>query len=364
MVKMVAVHVVYDAISAGRVTFDTMLPIRPETSVFSRDRTWSNVPLEEDSTYSVRELLEVVIVRSACAATVALGEGIFGSERAFVERMNAKARSLNIRASFHDSWGGSPENRVSPLALAWLVRALLMDYPEVLEISSMPEVTFKEVDLLNSNHLLTRYPDADGLKTGFTNPAGHCLIGTAQRDGRRLITVTMGNTVATRYPDTEALLDFGFANAERIIRGLRPVNIANPSNANLILDGESMPLTAFLINGSHYFKLRDIAYLLNETAKQFEVLWDAASRTASLLTGLPYTAVGGELSVASGARPFTLTSTRILFDGEERSFEVYMIDGNNYFRLRDLGTFLGFAVDWIGETRTVIINTAPITEAA
>jgi hypothetical protein len=226
----------------------------------------------------------------------------------------------------------------------------------------MPNVTFDGDALLNSNHLLTRYSGADGLKTGFTNPAGHCLIGTAQRGDRRLITVTMGNTLETRYPDTEALLDFGFANAERILRELRPVNLANPSNASLVLDGESMPLTAFLINGSHYFKLRDIAYLFSGTAKQFEVTWDGQSRTAGLISGIPYTAVGGELSVITAARPFTPTSTRILFDGEERSFEVFMIDNNNFFRLRDLGDFLDFEVDWIGETRTVIINTETIRE--
>jgi len=253
MVKMVAVYVVYDAIQDGWVTMDSRLVISAGVSEFSRNTTYSNVPLEEGQLYSVRELLEAVIVRSASAATVALGEGIFGSERAFVQRMNAKAASMNIWSDFRDSWGGSRDSRVSPLALAWIMRALIMDYPEVLEITSLSSITFRDFrngePLPASNHLLSTYPGADGLKTGFTIPAGHCLIGTAERDGRRLITVTMGNTVTTRYPDTITLLDFGFANADKIIAEhqanvtvtppppppLPPANVpVMPSNKNLM----------------------------------------------------------------------------------------------------------------------------------
>jgi D-alanyl-D-alanine carboxypeptidase (penicillin-binding protein 5/6) len=359
MVKMVAVHVIYDAIRDGRVTFDTRISIRPETSLFSRDMTWSNVPLDEDETYSVRELLEVVIVRSACAATVALGEGIFGSERAFVQQMNAKARELNIRATFADSWGGSPDNRISPLAMAWMASALIRDYPEVLEITSMPTVSFRgSTPLLNSNHLLTRYPGADGMKTGFTSAAGRCLIGTAVRNGRRLITVTMGNSMETRYPDTETLLDFGFANAERIIAE-RLGGTVSPSAANLEVNGVSRPLSAYNIGGYHYFKLRDVAYLLNGTQRQFEVIWNETNRTIHIENGQPYTPVGGELDIAAGtARRYSPTSSRIFIDGEEIGFDAFFIDGNNYFRLRDIAPIIDFSVEWIDETRTVIIDTS------
>jgi len=382
MIKIIAVYVVYDAIKDGKATLDTRIPISAGVSEFSRDKTWSNVPLAQGETHSVRELIEVVIVRSACAATVALGEGIFGSERAMVERMNAKARDMNIRASFHDSWGGSQNNRISPLALAWLVRALLQDHPEVLKISAMREVTFDGAALSTSNFLLARYPGADGLKTGFTNPAGYCLIGTAERNGRRLITVTMGNSLETRYDDTVTLLDYGFENADRIIGSiagdndnetdndrdttipaLPPLPPASggkvlPSTANLIVNGEQRPLSAYNIGGSHYFKLRDIAYLLSGTDVQFEVLWDEDRKTIGIVSGEPYTPVGGELEIAAGtARQYAQTASDIFVDGEQQGFGAYHIEGNNFFRLRDIAGLMGFDVDWNETTLTVIINT-------
>ena len=363
MIKMVGVYVIYDAIRDGLVTFDTGVLISAGVSEFSRDRTYSNVPLKEGSYVSVRQLLEVIMVRSASAAVVALGEGVFGSERAFVEKMNAKARDMNIRADIRDSWGGSPDNRISPLALAWIVRALLLEYPEVLEITSMDEVTFDGATLPTSNFLLSRYPGADGLKTGFTNPAGYCLIGTAVRDGRRLITVTMGNSLETRYPDTETLLDFGFANADRIIAGqpgvtILPSGTVLPSTANLTVNGELMPLSAYNIKGSHYFKLRDIACLLSDTGSQFEVLWDEVRQQISIISGETYTPVGGELEIAADTvRSYSQTASDIFVDGEQRGFDAYHIEGNNYFRLRDIAELMGFRVDWIEATLTVIITT-------
>ena len=359
MIKVIAIYIVFDAIKDGSTTYDTPIRISHAVSEFSRDRTWSNVPLNEGETYTVRQLLEVVMVRSACAATVALGEGILGSERALTEKMNAKARSMNIRATFLDCWGGSPDNRISPLALAWMVRALIQDYPEILNFSSLGEVTFDGTALATSNFLLARYPGADGLKTGFTNPAGHCLIGTAKRDGRRLITVVMGaEQPGLRYDDTETLLDFGFANAGRIIAAQLSGNVS-PSTANLFVNGEQRPLTAYNIRGSHYFKLRDIAYLLSGTSSRFEVQWDETRQTIGIISNEPYTPVGGELEIAANsARRYSQTASDIFVDGTQKGFDAYHIDGNNYFRLREIADLMGFDVDWVEATLTVIINTS------
>jgi len=396
MIKIIAAHVVYDAIRDGKVTMDSRIPIRQATAALSRNRSYSNVVLNENSTYSVRSLLEVVIVRSACAATVALGEGIFGSEKAFVDLMNAKARDYNIRATFVDCWGLSPNNRISPLAMAWMTRRLLLEYPEILEIASMKEVTWEGGDPLpNTNHLLARYEGATGLKTGYTDPAGHCFIGTASRGGRMLISVTMGSSLEGRFPDTEILLDYGFANADAILGVVTqepepdsepdpepdpdpdtepdtepdparpPSGMANPSAANLILNGESMPLSAYMINGSHYFKLRDIAFLLDGTGSRFEVLWNADDRTIDLIGGEAYTPEGNELVLpVTGARPYRPTQSIIYFNGVPHEFEAYIIDGYNYFRLRELDSLIGFSVRWIGATRTVIITTRTTQNAA
>ena len=391
MLKMMAVYVVYDAIKAGKVTMDTAIRVSSATAAFSRDMTYSNVPLTAGESYTVRKLLEVVIVRSACAATVALGEGIFGSESATVERMNNKRNSLNIRGYFVDSWGGSPENKVSPLALAWLMEALIKEHPGVLEISSMKEVRWGSGTLANTNALLTRYEGANGLKTGYTDPAGNCIIATAKRGERMLIAVVMGSpSGSSRFSDAEVLLDYGFANADRILGtqvaepepepSPEPVpepepapdpnpspdpnpagSGASPSKANLILNGEETPIAAYMINGLHYFKLRDIAFLLSKTVCRFAVAWNAEEKTIYLFSASEYTPEGNEMNLdAEGRRPYKPTPSELYLDGVLYEFESYIIDGYNYFKLRDMARLFGFGVDWIGATRTVIITTPEV----
>jgi D-alanyl-D-alanine carboxypeptidase len=399
MIKMVAAHVVYDAIKAGDVRMGSTTRISAEASAFSFDRQYSNIRMAAGASVTIRQLLEFIIVRSACAATVALGEAVFGSEGAMVRRMNEKAAQLGVDAVFHDSWGGSPDNSITPLGMAQMTRALIEDHPEVLDIATMRSVTYQGTVYNNTNQMLGEYRGLDGLKTGFTTPAGYCFIGTAQRDGRRVIVVTMGSTLPLRFSDTRILLDYGFAVADRKIaeyeqqqqeqeneqeyeneqeneqenedgqenesengqengQGL-DAPIAHPSSANLILDGLAMPLPAYLIEGAHYFRLRDVAYLLSGTAKQFGIVsWDPETSTAILLSGLHYDVGEGGLIELDGPRPYAPTSSIIFFDGVECDFEIYLIDGFNYFKLRDLAILMDFFVYWIDATRTVIIETS------
>ena len=436
MVKMIAVYVVFDAIRDGQATMDTEIRISQHVHELSVHPGWSNVRLEVGATHTVRELLEIVIVRSANGATAALGEGIFGSDSALVRAMNAKASQLNIRAHFADSFGISAQNRISPLALAWFMQSMLVEHPEILEFTSMRNVSWQGGDaLINTNHLLTRFDGADGLKTGFTSAAMFCVIGTAERGGRRMITVIMGNqTGGGRFDDAETLLSWGFANAMRINTAIgeprRPITrlganaslpqqpqqdtqqetpqdtqlvepqpdididinfsdydisgvqtnqtpqvqipqiqtpqatgLAVPSQASLILNGVTKPISAYLIGGSHYFKLRDIAYLLNGTDRQFEVEWNSSANAIHLLSGIQYTPLGGEMVLSQpGNRPFRTTPSMLFFDGHQHSFNAFLIDGNNFFMLRDLASLIGFTVDWIDATRTVTINTTTPSE--
>ena len=351
MIKIVAVFVAYDAISARRINIDTVASITPATREFSFDRRYSNIPLPEDMDVTIRQLLEFSLVRSACAATVALGEALFGSEEALITRMNEKAAQLGVSAKFFDCWGGSPDNRISPRGMAEMSRALIRDYPEVLRIAAMKSVTFNDITYANSNLLLGQYAGADGLKTGFTSPAGFCFIGTAVRGGRRIVAVSMGSSsMQTRDSDTTALLDYGFAYlSERVL----------PSGANLVLDGKTMPLSAYNIDGYHYFKLRDIAMLLSATNKQFEVDWYEREQMIGLTSGHGYTPVGGELEIASDVfRRFVPTASKVFFNSEFRELNAYNIEGYNFFRLREIAVLLDFSVVWIEESRTVIINTS------
>jgi len=244
-----------------------------------------------------------------------------------------------------------------------IARGLIADYPQVLSITSKSTVTFKGTSYGTTNLLLGSYTGLDGLKTGYTDPAGYCFIGTAKRNGRRIIAVTMGSTLESRYPDTRVLLDYGFEVAQSVIDDYFGVKKANTSDANLVINGVSRPLTAYLIDDYHYFKLRDVAFLLDGTEKQFGVAaWDPENSTAILFTGIPYEANGTELAALGDSRPYEPSNTTIFFNEIKCEFDIYLIDDSNYFRMKDLSEIMGFSAIWIDETRTVIIDTTDTTD--
>lgn len=131
---------------------------------------------------------------------------------------------------------------------------------------------------------------------------------------------------------------------------------AKPSATKLTVDGESVPCTAYLINGNNYFKLRDLAALLDGTDAQFEVSFNNAAETVSLTTGKAYTPVGGEGSELKPAAA-AVSDWKLTVDGKGVAAHAYMIDDNNYFKLRDLGKVLGFEVGYVYATNTAVIAT-------
>ena len=116
-------------------------------------------------------------------------------------------------------------------------------------------------------------------------------------------------------------------------------------------------LNSYTINNNNYVKLRDIAYILNGTAKQFEVSFDGAKNSILLISGRPYTAVGGEaLSGGMGNTTATPAALKIYLDGKEINLTAYTIGGNTYFKLRDIGKAFDFNVTWNSSKNTVAIN--------
>ncbi|MCL2819888.1 MAG: D-alanyl-D-alanine carboxypeptidase [Oscillospiraceae bacterium] len=268
MTKMAAAYVVFDAIRDGFAGFDTMLEITEEASRFSYVRAYSNVPMPMGSSYTVRELLDVVIVRSASAATISLGEGLFGSEEALVDKMNEKAEQLGIAALFHDSWGGSPDNRISASGMAELTRSFIKEHPEILEITSQKSVLFDEREYASTNPLLSTYDGVDGFKTGYTRPAGWCFTSTAEINGRRLITVTMGSVQGSRFPDTVVLLDYGFSYYNITIAGHFRNSIINSLDIFHTSGTPLVPISLYKnIYEAQYIDIRDLAVILNETER-------------------------------------------------------------------------------------------------
>jgi len=126
-----------------------------------------------------------------------------------------------------------------------------------------------------------------------------------------------------------------------------PTLTATPVASMVYVNGENISCEAYTIDGSTFFKLRDIAYVLNGTEYQFVVGWNAGRNAIELSRGQPYVAVGGELQRSGGtSQAPTRTASSVLVDGSVVSMTAYTIDGNTYFRLRDIGDVIGFSVSW------------------
>ena len=134
---------------------------------------------------------------------------------------------------------------------------------------------------------------------------------------------------------------------------------AAPTAATVLVNGKNVSFDAYEIGGNNYFKLRDLAYVLNGTTKQFGVGWDNASQTISLTSGQPYAAVGGEMSArGSGSQTARASAAKLLVDGKELALTAYEIGGNNYFKLRDIGQAFDFGIGWDGASQTITIDTS------
>jgi len=122
---------------------------------------------------------------------------------------------------------------------------------------------------------------------------------------------------------------------------------AHANRSPVFVNGREFEFEAFRIGGYNYFKLRDLAYALNGTEKQFDVRFDSGTRTVSIMSGQPYRVIGGEMTRNTRATREPLpTNAAIMLDGNELNFVVYNIGGYNYFRLRDIAYALDFSVSW------------------
>lgn len=162
----------------------------------------------------------------------------------------------------------------------------------------------------------------------------------------------------TITPDT-AIKSAATSNAT-ITKAQNSLNAVALSSHKVSIDGLAVSPQAYLINGENYFKLRDIAYIMNDTETQFNVNWDAENNTIRLTSNTPYDIVGGEMTqpVLTEVQSCTTSTSVILLDGKYISLTGYRINGNNYYRIRDLSTALGFGVDFNADTMTVLITSS------
>lgn len=138
---------------------------------------------------------------------------------------------------------------------------------------------------------------------------------------------------------------------------------AYPATMTVMLDGKQVEPVGYNINGNNYYKLRDIALILNGTTAQFGVSWDKSTRSMNLTPGSNYEAVGGELGAIPTKNATAQTSNEtVLINGIKASLTAYNVDGYNYFKLVDLGDALGFDVGYESKTRTVLITTPTVEQ--
>ena len=139
-----------------------------------------------------------------------------------------------------------------------------------------------------------------------------------------------------------------------------------PSTHKVTVDGRAVEPRGYNIEGYNYYKLRDIAFLLNGTAVSFDVTWQSAGDIIDLLSKRAYTAVGGELGALSGGTlRVTPSKSQIRLDGKSVSIQGYNVNGNNYYKIADVAAMIGFTTSYVNETKTVQIQTAktPVANA-
>jgi len=137
--------------------------------------------------------------------------------------------------------------------------------------------------------------------------------------------------------------------------------IAKPTTSTVLVNDKSIVFDAYNINGNNYFKLRDVAYILSGTKKQFNVGWDDINNAISLTSGKSYTVIGGEMmGKGVGDKTTMPIDSKVYLDGKEVTFIAYNIEGNNYFKIRDIGATFDFGVDWDGQNNTIVIDTSKV----
>lgn len=134
---------------------------------------------------------------------------------------------------------------------------------------------------------------------------------------------------------------------------------AKAGNIDLTLNGSAARLGTYNINGNNYVKLRDVAQMLRGTGKEFSVTWNAGAQRIDLASGSSYIPVGGELApLAAGTQTALPSSAAVYLDGAPVSLTAYNVNGNNFFKLRDLGSALGFYVGWDESAKLVVVDTS------
>jgi D-alanyl-D-alanine carboxypeptidase (penicillin-binding protein 5/6) len=209
LTKLMTAYLTFAALRQGTLKADQTLPVseRAWRAEGSRMFIQPNVPV------AVNDLIRGMIVQSGNDACIALAEAIAGSEEAFVQMMNREAQRLGMKNTHFMNATGLPhaQHYTTAYDLSLLARAIIRDFPEFYPLYSIKEYTYNNITQANRNRLLWLDPTVDGMKTGHTESAGFCLIASARRDARRLLSVVLGtSSESMRATESQKLLNYGF----------------------------------------------------------------------------------------------------------------------------------------------------------
>jgi len=225
LTKLMTAYIVFGVLRGKTIT--------PSQMVTVSEAAWraegSRMFVEPRKAVTVDELLHGMIVQSGNDASIALAELVAGTESAFTERMNKEAKRLGLaNTNFTNATGLSqPQHYASASDLARLAAALIRDFPEYYPLYALKEYRYNNITQPNRNRLLWIDPYVDGVKTGHTETAGWCLIASAKRGERRLLSVVLGATSdAARASESQKLLNYGFQayDTVQLYQSERPVS--------------------------------------------------------------------------------------------------------------------------------------------
>ena len=210
LTKMMTLYLVFDALEKGEIQMDQLLTVSKKAAGMPRSR----MGLKENSTISIENAVFAMISRSANDAAVVIAEGLAGSEALFADKMTRIARELGMKNTrFKNASGLHNKDQVTTAQdMAILSMALIQHFPEYYKLFSVRGFRYGKRYYGNHNLVARFYKGGDGLKTGYVDASGYHVVGSAVRDGKRLIGVVMGrNSVRERDRHIFKLLDSGFA---------------------------------------------------------------------------------------------------------------------------------------------------------
>jgi len=215
LTKIMTVYLTFDALKENRISRDQQVVVS--------EKAWktpgSRMFIEPRKEVTVDEIIQGIVVQSGNDASVAIAETLAGTEEAFAQRMTEKARELGMTdTTFKNSNGlPDPEHTTTVRDLAILAQRMISDHPNDYAVYSQREFTYNNIKQANRNRLLWADPSVDGMKTGHTEAAGYCLISTAQRGERRVISVLVGaDSEATRAEESLKLVNWAFQNFDTV----------------------------------------------------------------------------------------------------------------------------------------------------